>query len=147
MSGRLALANAIDGAGIEQSEGRTEPGQRRMTRSDTLAVGKVKLGDRDRRNRAIVKRLAAGASTRAVGAEFGLTPAQISRIRVQVTGVRQRPTYAPWPTKRIARLRLLWRRGLSAAEIGRLLGVPDVCPWALDEFLVEGEGALCWKPT
>jgi hypothetical protein len=91
-----------------------------MTRSNTPAVSKVKLGNR---NRAIVKRLAAGASTRAVGAKFGLTPAQISRIRMQVTGVRQRPAYAPWPAKRVARLRLLWRRGLSAAEIGRLLGM------------------------
>jgi hypothetical protein len=120
MSDRLALANAIEDAGIERSAGRTEPGRRRMTRSNTLAIGKV---DRGRRNRAIVKRLAAGASTRAVGAEFGLTPAQISRIRMQVTGVRQRPAYAPWPAKRVARLRLLWRRGLSTAEIGRLLGM------------------------
>jgi hypothetical protein len=42
-----------------------------MTRSNTLAVTKAKCGDRDRRNRAIVKRLAAGATPRAVGAEFG----------------------------------------------------------------------------
>ena len=51
-----------------------------MTRSNPLVVGKVKLGDR---NRAIVERLAAGASTRAVGAEFGLTP-----------------TPSPWAVKR-----------------------------------------------
>ncbi|HEX7199250.1 MAG TPA: GcrA family cell cycle regulator [Dongiaceae bacterium] len=108
MSDRLALANAIEDAGIERSE------------AERVAVGKVKLGDR---NRAIVERLAAGASTRAVGAEFGLTPTQIGRIRMQVTGVRQRPAYAPWPAERVTRLRLLWRRGLSAAEIGRLLGM------------------------
>ena len=91
-----------------------------MTRRNTLAVEKGKLGDR---NRAIVERLAAGASTRAVATEFGLTPMQIGRIRMQVTGVRQRPAYAPWSAERVARLRLLWRRGLSTAEIGRLLGM------------------------
>ena len=47
--------------------------EREMTRSNTLAVARAKCSVRDRRNRAIVKRLAAGASTRAVGAEFGLT--------------------------------------------------------------------------
>jgi hypothetical protein len=83
----------------------------------------AKRGARDRRNRAIVNRLAAGASTRAVGAEFGLTAVQIGRIRMQATGARLRPAYTPWPADRVARLRLLWRRGLSTAEIGRLLGV------------------------
>ena len=94
-----------------------------MTRSNTLAVAKAERDARDRRNRAIVKRLAAGASTRAVGAAFGLTPKRIRQIRMQVTGVRLRPAYAPWSAKRVARLRLLWRKGLSTAEIGRLLGV------------------------
>ena len=77
----------------------------------------------DARNRAIVKRLAAGASPRAVGAEFGLTAKRICEIHMQVTGARLRPPYASWPANRVARLRLLWRRGLSTAEIGRLLGV------------------------
>ena len=94
-----------------------------MTRSNTLAVAKAERDARDRRNRAIVKPLAAGASTRAVGAAFGLTPKRIRQIRMQVTGVRLRPAYAPWSAKRVARLRLLWRKGLSTAEIGRLLGV------------------------
>jgi transposase len=94
-----------------------------MIRSNTLAVARTKRGARDRRNRAIVKRLAAGASTRAVGAEFSLTAAHVGRIRMQVTGARLRPAYAPWSANRVARLRLLWRRGLSTAEIGRLLGV------------------------
>ena len=31
-----------------------------------------------------------------------------------------RPAHASWPANRVARLRLLWRRGLSTAEIGRL---------------------------
>jgi DNA invertase Pin-like site-specific DNA recombinase len=75
-----------------------------MTRRNTLAVEKGKLGDR---NRAIVERLAAGASTRAVATEFGLTPTQIGRIRMRVTGLRQRPAYAPWSAERVARLRLL----------------------------------------
>jgi hypothetical protein len=94
-----------------------------VTRSNTLAVAKAKLGARDRRNRAIVKQLAAGASTRAVGAEFGLTTEYINRIRRRVTGARIRPAYAPWSAKRVARLRLLWLKGLSTSEIGRLLGV------------------------
>jgi hypothetical protein len=94
-----------------------------MTRINTLADARAKLGSRDRRNRAIVKQLAAGASTRAVGAEFGLTAEHINRIRRRVTGARVRPAYTTWSAKRVARLRLLWRRGLSTAEIGRLLGV------------------------
>jgi hypothetical protein len=94
-----------------------------MTRSNTLAVARVKRGARDRRNRAIAKRLVGGASTRAVGAEFGMTAKHIARIRMQLTGARLRPAYAPWPANRVARLRLLWRRGLSTAEIGWLLGV------------------------
>ena len=94
-----------------------------MTRSDVPAGSRAKRGELDQRNRAIVTRLAAGASTRTVGAEFGLTTMQINRIRMQVTGVRLRPAYAPWPADHIARLRLLWRKGLSTAEIGQLLGV------------------------
>jgi len=86
------------------------------------AVARAKR-DARRRNRAIVKRLAAGASPRAVGAEFGVTARHIARIRMQVTGARLRPAYARWAANRVARLRLLWRRGLSTAEIGRLLGV------------------------
>jgi transposase len=94
-----------------------------MTRSNTPVVARAKGGTRHRRNRAIVKRLAAGVSTRAVGAEFGLTAEHIGRIRRQLTGARLRPAYARWSANRVARLRLLWRRGLSTAEIGRLLGV------------------------
>ena len=52
-----------------------------------------------------------------------LTAAHIGRIRRRVTGARLRPAYAPWSAKRVARLRLLWRTGLSTAEIGRLLGM------------------------
>ena len=87
------------------------------------AVARAKHDARDRRNRAIVKRLAAGTSPRAVGAEFGLTAKRICQIHMQVTGARLRPPYASWPANHVARLRLLWRRGLSTAEIGRLLGV------------------------
>jgi biotin operon repressor len=87
------------------------------------AVARAKHDAHDRRNRAIVKRLAAGASPRAVGAEFGLTAKRICQIHMQVTGARLRPPYASWPANHVARLRLLWRRGLSTAEIGRLLGV------------------------
>jgi hypothetical protein len=94
-----------------------------MTRSNTLAAMGAKRGVCNRRNRAIVKRLAAGASPRAVGAAFGLTAKRICQIRMQVTGARLRPVYAPWSAKRVARLRLLWRKGLSTAEIGRLLDV------------------------
>jgi hypothetical protein len=109
MSDRLAPENAI-----QDAEGARDDPQRGV---------RAKRGELDQRNRAIVTRLTAGASTRAVGGEFGLTAPQIGRIRMQVTGARQRPAYAPWPTNRVARSRLLWRRGLSTAEIGRLLGV------------------------
>jgi transposase len=115
---------ATPGRGRAAGEGPAGPaqggGEGEMTRSNTLAVVRAKRGAR---NRAIVKRLAAGASTRAVGAAFGLTAEHVGRIRMQVTGARLRPPYAPWSANRIARLRLLWRRGLSTAEIGQLLGV------------------------
>jgi hypothetical protein len=42
---------------------------------------------------------------------------------MQVTGVRLRRAYAPLVADRAARLRRLWREGLSTAEIGQLLGV------------------------
>jgi hypothetical protein len=109
MSDRLALANAI-----QDAEG---------TRGDPRRGVEAKRGELDQRNRAIVTRLAAGASTRAVGAEFGLTAVHISRIRMRVTGVRLRRAYAPLVADRAARLQRLWREGLSTAEIGRLLGV------------------------
>ena len=98
-------------------------GELRLSAGKPAAVARAKRDTRDRRNRAIVKRLAAGAPPRAVGAEFGLTAKRICEIHMQVTGARLRPPYASWPSNRVARLRLLWRRGLSTAEIGRLLGV------------------------
>jgi hypothetical protein len=61
-----------------------------MTRSDTLAIAKAKLGARDRRNRAIIKQLAVGESTRVVGAAFGLTPKRIRQICVQEPNGLQR---------------------------------------------------------
>jgi hypothetical protein len=94
-----------------------------LTRSDVPVGAGAKRSELDQRNRAIVTRLAAGASTRAVGAEFGLTAVHISRIRMRLTGVRLRRAYAPLIADRAARLRRLWREGLSTAEIGRLLGV------------------------
>ena len=98
------------------------------------AVARAKHDARDRRNRAIVKRLAAGTSPRAVGAEFGLTAKRICQIHMQVTGARLRPPYASWPANHVARLRLLWRRGLSTAEIGRLLGVSEAVVGKIDRL-------------
>ena len=76
-----------------------------------------------KRNRAIVKRVAAGTSIKAVADEFGITKQRVSQIRISLTGERQ-PKPAPWPAKRTAKLRVLPRsRGLRPADIALRLGV------------------------
>jgi GcrA cell cycle regulator len=71
----------------------------------------------------IVERLAAGATTRAVGAEFGLSRQRINQIKHRITGAPALPTRVPLAADRTARLRVLWRQGLSSGEIARHLGV------------------------
>jgi hypothetical protein len=63
-----------------------------------------------------------------------VTARHIARIRMQVTGARLRPAYAPWAANRVARLRLLWRRGHSTAEIGRLLGAKSAVVGKIDRL-------------
>ena len=75
-----------------------------------------------KRNRAIVKRVAAGASIKAVADEFGITKQRVSQIHISLTGERQ-PKPAPWPAKRTARLRVLLDRRLRPADIALRLGV------------------------
>jgi hypothetical protein len=49
-----------------------------------------------KRNRAIIERVAAGTSIKAVADEFGITKQRVSQIHVRLTGERQ-PKPDPWP--------------------------------------------------
>ena len=75
-----------------------------------------------KRNRAIVKRVAAGTSMQAVADQFGITKQRVSQIYIGLTGERQ-PKPDPWPAKRTATLRVLLDRGLHPADIALRLGV------------------------
>jgi DNA-binding NarL/FixJ family response regulator len=46
-----------------------------------------------KRNRAIVKRVAAGTSIKAIADEFGITKQRVSQIYIGLTGERQPQTY------------------------------------------------------
>jgi DNA-binding CsgD family transcriptional regulator len=76
-----------------------------------------------KRNRAIVERLAAGATLQTIADEFGLTQQRVSRINIHLTGERLRIQPDPWPAKRTARLRAMLDQGLRPAEIAPRLGV------------------------
>ena len=79
---------------------------------------------RTSRNRAIVERVAAGASLRTVATEFGITRQRVSQIHIQITGVRLRSVRRDsWPAERTARLRALLDEGLRPADIAPRLGV------------------------
>ena len=84
---------------------------------------------RTSRNRAIVERVAAGASLRTVAREFGLTYQRVSQIHFHITGERLRPSQDrpfrtdPWSVERTARLRALLDEGLRPADIAPRLGV------------------------
>ena len=75
------------------------------------------------RNRAIVERLTAGSTIRAVAAEFGITHQRVSQIRKQLTGAPSGAAHRPWSFDRTERLRALRREGLTSAAIARELGV------------------------
>ena len=75
-----------------------------------------------KRNRAIVERVAAGTSIKAVADEFGITKQRVSQIHISLTGERQ-PKPAPWPAKRTTRLRALLDQGLRPSDIALRLGV------------------------
>jgi transposase len=79
---------------------------------------------RTSRNRAIVERVAAGASLRIVATAFGITRQRVSQIHIQITSVRLRSVRRDsWPAERTARLRALLDEGLRPADIAPLLGV------------------------
>ena len=76
------------------------------------------------RDRAIVERVAAGLSLRAVGAEYGLSHTVVRKIAARAgvhSSCRRGPP--PWPAHRIAELRQLRSEGLSVGEIAHRLGV------------------------
>jgi DNA-binding CsgD family transcriptional regulator len=76
------------------------------------------------RNRAVVERVAAGASLRTVAREFGISYQRVSQIHIHITGERVRALRPdPWPAERTARLRVLLDEGLRPADIARRLGV------------------------
>ena len=75
------------------------------------------------RNRAILERLAAGATVRAVAAEFGITHQRVSQIRKRLTGARSSAARPPWSLDRTERLQRLQREGLTHTAIARELGV------------------------
>jgi excisionase family DNA binding protein len=76
------------------------------------------------RDRAIVERVAAGLSLRAVGVEYGLSHSVVRKITARAgvhSSCRRGPP--PWPAHRIAELRQLRSEGLSVGEISHRLGV------------------------
>ena len=75
------------------------------------------------RNRAIVERVAAGASLRTVAREFAISYQRVSQIHIHITGERLRDLRPDsWPAERTARLRVLLDEGLRPADIARRLG-------------------------
>jgi transposase-like protein len=75
------------------------------------------------RNRAIVERLTAGVTARAVAVEFGITHQRVSQIRKRLTGAGPGAARPPWSFDRTERLQRLQREGLTHAAIARELGV------------------------
>ena len=80
--------------------------------------------DLEARDRAIVERVVAGLSLRAVGAEYGLSYKVVGTIaaRAGVHSSRRRGP-PPWPAHRLAELRQLRSEGLSIGEIAHRLSV------------------------
>jgi DNA-binding CsgD family transcriptional regulator len=74
------------------------------------------------RDRASVERLAAGVTTRAVAAEFGIAHQRVSQIRKRLTGARSSTAPPPWSLDRTERLQHLRREGFTPTEIARDLG-------------------------
>ena len=86
-------------------------------------IGELTEEMRAGRNRAILERLAAGATVRAVAAEFGITHQRVSQIRKRLAGARSSAARPPWSLDRTERLQRLQREGLTPAAIVRELGV------------------------
>ena len=75
------------------------------------------------RDRAIVERVVAGLSLRAVGAEYGLSHKVVGRIAARAGVHCSHAGRRSWPAHRIAELRQLRGEGLSMGEIAQRLGV------------------------
>jgi AraC-like DNA-binding protein len=88
--------------------------------ADRSSAGTTEIEARDR---AIVERVAAGLSLRAVGAEYGLSHTVVGTIaaRAGVHSSRRRGP-PPWPTHRLAELRQFRSEGLCMGEIAQRLG-------------------------
>ena len=88
--------------------------------ADRSSAGTTELEARDR---AIVERVAAGLSLRAVGAEYGLSHTKVGTIAARAGVHFSHPGRRSWPAHRIAELRQLRSEGLSMGEIAQRLGV------------------------
>ena len=80
------------------------------------------------RDRAIVERVVAGLSLRAVGAEYGLSYKVVRRIAARAGVHFSHPGRRSWPAHRLAELRQFRSEGLSVAEIAHRLGVTARTP-------------------
>ena len=74
------------------------------------------------RDRAIVERVIAGLSLRAVGAEYALSYKVVGTIAARAGVHFLHPGRRSWPAHRIAELRQLRSEGLSMREIAQRLG-------------------------
>jgi excisionase family DNA binding protein len=88
--------------------------------ADRSSVSTTELEVRDR---AIVERVVAGLSLRAVGVEYGLSHKVVGRIAARAGVHFSHPGRRSWPAHRIAELRQLRSEGLSMGEIAQRLGV------------------------
>jgi len=78
--------------------------------ADRSSAGTTEVEARDR---AIVERVAAGLSLRAVGDEYGLSHTEVRRIAARAGVHSSHPARRSWPAHRIAELRQLRSEGLS----------------------------------
>jgi excisionase family DNA binding protein len=88
--------------------------------ADRSSAGTTEVEARDR---AIVERIAAGLSLRAVAAEYGLSYKVVGTIAARAGVHFSHPGRRSWPDHRITELRQLRSEGLSMGEIAQRLGV------------------------
>jgi hypothetical protein len=93
--------------------------------ADRSSAGTTEVAARDR---AIVERVAAGLSLRAVGAEYGLSHTKVRRIAARAGVHFSHPGRRSWPAHRLAELRQFRSEGLSVGEIAHRLGVTARTP-------------------
>ena len=95
------------------------------------------------RDRAIVERVVAGLSLRAVGAEYGLSDKAVGRIAARAGVHFSHPGRRSWPAHRLAELRQLRSEGLSMGEIAQRLGVSKTTVCRLTLSIA----CRCWHPS